>query len=312
MNPDLCGAHWTPQETDAAKAVFAADGLSTSPSEAVPGIEGYRDGETVLLWDAEEQLFGKILPSWIQTFGSCVGMGMGRAMQDSVYNAIEFGDQFGYPVSIAWEPTYGVARTAKDIGNGRMGSKPDGNYPSWFARAFHQYGVAIRRVYGTVDLTRQREDLAKKWCVRGSSVPAQIVDENKSWLSAACYWPDTVDEVLGCLRSRRGGSRACDRATNPKRQANGYCGLVPSGGHDQCWRGVIVDKHGQPYVVEQQSWPGTQAPHGPYIIEDITGRPITLPEGAGLISVDDVKYCLRNGEVIFTECPLNLWKEPPV
>jgi hypothetical protein len=309
MNQDLCGARWSARETEAAQDAFAAEGLPTYR----PDLIGFRDGETACLWDAEVELFGKMLPSWIQTIGTCVGMGMGRAMQDTIWNAIVYGDQFGYPVEVAWEPTYAVARTARDIGNGQMGSDPSGNYPAWFARAFRFYGVAIRKRYGAteIDLTRQREDLASRWCVRGSSCPQSIIDETKDFLAAACYWPQSTDEVLGCLRSRRGLSRAADRCTNPKRDRNGYSGLIPCGGHDQCWRGVVVDKHGEPFVVEQQSWPGDQAPHGEYELEDITGQPIELPQGAGLISMDDVKYCIKQGEVIATECPETLWREKP-
>jgi hypothetical protein len=269
---------------------------------------GYRDGETVCLWDAESQLFGRILDAWTQTIGCCVMEGCGRAMQDSIYNAIAFGDQIGVPVSVAPEPTYGLARMARDIGNGRMGNNPNGNYQSWFARAFHEYGVAIRKAYGTIDLTRQREDLAARWCVHGGSTPQQIIDESKNYPAAACYWPETIPEVLGVLRSGRGIARSGAWATNERRQSNGYTGLRKSGGHCECWRGVIVDQKGDTFVLEQNSW-GNDVIRGQYQIVAKDGRSITLPPGSGLIDLDDVATVLKRGEVTAFEAPKNLWRD---
>lgn len=304
MNPELCGASWSVIEMEAAQDAFAADGLATYR----PDLIGFRDGETVCHWDSEMELFGKFLPPWLQKIGTCVGMAFGRAMQDSIFNAI-CSDQFGYPVEVAWEPTYSIARTAKDIGNKRMGNDPSGNYPSWFARAFRFYGVAVRKMYGTIDLRTQREGLAAQWAT--SSTPVQIVEENRNWPAAACFWPQSVDEVLGAIRAGYGVGRATNRCTNPKRQKNGYSGLIPSKGHAQGWRAVIVDKHGEPFVGEGTSWPLSQAPHGEYEIEDISGRPIELPDGVGLLNVDDIKYCLKNGEVVAVACPENLPREKP-
>lgn len=182
----LCGARIDPAETELVHDYLRALGLPVSAAAADPSLIGYREGETVLLWDAEQNLFGKLLKSWIQTFGCCVGMGFGRAMQDAIYNAVAFGNQlWKEPVSVAWEPAYGGSRTAADIGNGRMGADPDGNYPPWMARWFHDYGVSVRKQYGAYDLTRQREDLAAQWCAKGHAVPQQIVAESKPFKSQA-------------------------------------------------------------------------------------------------------------------------------
>lgn len=308
MMDHLCGAHWSPDETEAAQAYFSAASESISPAP----LKGYRDGESVCLWDAETQLFGRTLPSWIQTIGTCVGMGCGRAIQDSMFWALAFGDQLGDAVEVAWEPLYGLARTAKDIGNGRMGSNPSGNYPSWFARAYHEYGLPIRQKYGTIDLSTQRENLAAQWCQRGHATPTSIVDSIKTYNGGACYWPQSVEEILGCIRAGYAVARAGNYSTGANRDKNGYCGLDRCGGHCQFWRGVIVMKNGNVFIAEQQSWPGASAPHGEnYTIVAETGREIRLPEGCGLIDLADATMVLKNGEVIAFGPPRNLWRNVP-
>lgn len=305
MTAHLCGACWSIIETEAARTKLESAGIQTSAESLV----GFRANETVLLWDAEHELFGKLLPSWLQRIGTCVGMAMGRATQDAILWTLAFGGQVGATVEVAWEPTYAVARQAHDIGAGKMGADPSGNYPSWYARALHRYGVATRRDYGAVDLTQQREDLAANWATGKRQPPAEIVSENRQWLVAACRWPESVEEVLGCLRAGYGVSRAANVATRPKRQANGYCGLQSSGGHAECWRGVIVDQSGNVFVAEQQSWPGEAAPHGPHRIVANDGRELELPEGCGLLDMDDVQHILKTGEVIAIAPPRNLWRE---
>lgn len=307
----LCGAHILPEETDRfcmglAKAgiepLFADASIRQKPDFTSWCVRKWQGAGSEFLWHAERSLFGKLLPSWIQTRGVCVGMGHGRAWQDAVYNELAFGASRGETVAIAWEFLYGRSRTAP--GHGRIHG--DGSVGAWAAEAGHNDGIVIRGNHGTIDLTQQREDLAIRWGDAG--VPAALLQDASGFRAHAVMRCTTTTDVRNALLARYGIARCAARATRPQRDAEGFSGTESSGGHCQCLRGVYRDRRGRTRFVEQQSWPGTAAPHGGGPLQLWDGRTEELPEGAGAIEEDDVETYLRTGEVWAMAPPRNLWR----
>lgn len=85
----LCGwlpvEQWTPAirrtVRDYTSSLAYPDFELSAPYAA---IKGAGDGVDVFHWTAELKLFGKMLPAYHQTIGSCVSQGWGRAAQDQL------------------------------------------------------------------------------------------------------------------------------------------------------------------------------------------------------------------------------------
>ena len=306
---DLCGAHIDLHETESAIIRLVSMGARPLITDNVDlgDIMSVRKGESVVLWKAEEKLFGKRLPTWIQQTGVCVWMGFIRAVTDTIYNALAFGDLMGdKDFQIAGEFSYAVSR--KIIGNLKL-RYDDGSCGAWMAEGMYSYGLLLRKIYGKDNLTRQDENWAKQHSIPGGQEISKDLYRDASDYQCDSMWClQTVDEVKAAIRSMRGIARCADRATSTKRGKDGVARLVKSGGHCQCWRGLIIDIKGNEYVVEQQSWPLDSAPNGGNDkITLQTGEVVTLPEGSAMIPMEDVQYCLRYGEVWAADCPTNLW-----
>jgi len=312
MNTDsLCGARIRPDQTAKFCERLARDGMEPHFAQATakmrPDFRKWADAKwqakpQCFLWDAEIKLYGKMLPSWIQKIGVCIGMGHGRAWQDSIYWQQAFGVAPFMPLELAWEFTYTMSRNLP----GKERWKGDGSVGAWAAEAGHDYGMLLRGQYGTIDLTRQREDLAAKWAE--SSVPQQLKNEAGGKRAESVMLCKTVDDVRRALVAGYGVARCADRATRAQRDADGFCGIQSSGGHCQALRGVFENRKGRTLFVEQQSWPGTAAPHGGGPLKLYDGSTRELPEGAGAISEDDVQYYLTHGEVWAMAPPREMWR----
>lgn len=299
----LCGAIIDLAETEHYCLALAARGVepffANATAKADADFDGWcerkwREKGYEFLWDAEVQLFGRMLPSWIQTVGVCVGEGGGRAFQDSLYWSLVYGDMRGKPVSVAWEPAYAISRV--QVGKNQIRGKY-GSCGVWMATALHDYGTVARGVFGTVDLSRQREDLATTWSQKGGSVPQTILAESANYKAEAAMLCQTPKDVRNALLAGYGVFRCADRATRPTRDADGFSGTQSSGGHCQEIRGVYRDVKGRTRYNEQQSWPPGAAPHGGGPLKLYNGEVREHPEGCGAIGEDDVGYYCQRGEV---------------
>lgn len=299
---DLCSAVYSERETERVCLALASEGKEPTFALANPDLTGFGEGKSVWLWEAEEKLFGRKLPSWVQHIGTCVGMALGRALQDAIYNALAFGGQRGDNGSIAWEPLYAMSRTEF----GRPNWNGEGADPGQACLAAHNIGCIPRGQYGSIDLTKQREDLASRWGTWKVGVPAIIKAASRNYPSAACWRINTIEDVQDAIAAHYSVFRCAKRATGKQRDANGMARQVECGGHAQEWRASLYDFKGRWIAVEQQSWvPGAcPAGGGPIKLQD--GRELELPEGAAGIYEDDVRYCLERGVVWCVAAPYDL------
>ena len=299
----LCGAIISPQFTDEVCEALSQHG-PVSFADARPGFRGFGEGKSYLHQDAEQALFGKTLPSWMQNRGTCVSQGSGRAIQDAIYSSIAVGGLVGDLVSICFETIYGGSRI--QIGRGQLGGG-DGSCGAWAAQFMHDFGILKRGVYGSINLESPREDLAVQWGQPRYGVPQSLLAESASRKLPACLRCMTVEDVRDALAARYGVARCADMATDGVRDKDGIRRPRVSGGHCQELCGVYVDKDGDLMFVEQQSW-GNAGPKGGGTFKLQDGREIAPREGSCAIYPDDVEYYLRNGEVWAFAPPRELWQ----
>jgi hypothetical protein len=313
MSDYLCGAHIDPAATEAVCLELANDGREPLFADAKPELKGFGDGKSVFAGDSELKLFGKQLPPWLQTRGTCVSMGVGRALQDAAWYAIAFGDSIGKPVELSSETIYGGARVT--IGKGSLGKASpwgtparqihgDGAIPDHAALFVYRHGLLERGVYGSVDLSHFREELSILWGNNG--VPATLLQESATHKAEACFRAMSVEDVRDGIAAGYFGARSAPKKTEGVRDADGMVTPRECGGHCQELSGVYVDRHGDLCFEETQSW-GTMGPHGggTYKLKD--GREVTPRPGAGGIRADDVRGYLRAGPIWLFAPPVTLW-----
>lgn len=313
----LCGAWISPEQTDAVCLALAAQGAEPLFGDAAPQFNGYGEGKCVLLQDAEEKLFGHTLPSWMQTRGTCVSQGTGRGVQDSLYNDLAFGDAIGKPVQLSAETIYGGSRV--QVGKGQMGkaspwgsSRPsgDGSCGAWAAQFVHDYGMLARGVYGSIDLSKAREDLSIQWGNVG--VPQALLQESAGYKARACMRAMTVENVRDGLAAGYAGARCAQKATHGQRDQDGMLQPSDSGGHCQELCGVFVDYKGRLCFVEQQSWGAEAGPVGGGMWKLQDGREVQPREGACGIFVDSIQTYLRTGEIWLFAPPKTVWADATI
>jgi hypothetical protein len=303
----FCSAVIDKDETDAVCLAMACAGAEPLFSDAMPQFNGFGEGKSYLHQEAEQKLFGKTLPSWMQNRGTCVSMGSGRAMQDALYSALAFGGNVGKPIQLCFETIYGGSRI--QIGHGKLGSG-DGSIGAWAAQYLHDFGLLARAKYGSIDLSSAREDLAVQWGSPRAGVPASLLSESSTYKSPACMKCTTVANVRDALIARCGVWRCANRATHGQRSADGVLRPVSSGGHCQELAGWYIDIRGNERCVEQQSWGATSGPvgGGPFKLQD--GREIMPREGSCAIFPEDIETYLREGEIWAAMSPTTPWQDP--
>lgn len=84
----LCGAVISPQFTDEVCEALSQHG-PVSFADARPGFKGFGEGKSYLHQEAEQALFGKTLPSWMQNRGTCFPAGSMVLMADGTEKMIE-------------------------------------------------------------------------------------------------------------------------------------------------------------------------------------------------------------------------------
>lgn len=304
----FCSAVIDKAATDAFCIELAGRGAEPLFCDAVPTLKGFGDGKSVLLQEAEKRLFGHYLASFMQRSGTCVGQGYTRAMQDAAFFALTHGGLIGRPVQLCFETIYAGARI--NVGKGSLGSG-DGACGVWAAQFMHDYGLVERGVYGSIDLSKPREDLAVLWGAPRHGVPQVLLDQSLSYKADAVMKCTSVEDVRDALAAGYGVPRCANRATHGQRDANGMLAPSTSGGHCQELCGVFIDIKGDLIFVEQQSW-GAQGPVGGGTWKLQDGREIMPREGACGIRPEDIKTYLREGELWALRPPLTMWADADV
>ena len=305
MADPRCGAVISEAATDAVCLVFAQRGIEPLFADAKPDLKGYGVGKTVLLWSAEEKLWNVTLPADTQNRGTCVSHGTKTACQDSMNWSIVNGEQIGGPTLLAYEPIYGGARI--QIGRGSLG-RGDGAYGCNAAQYVHDYGLLQRGQYGTIDLTRDHEDLAVIWGSPGHGTPASIIAESANYKVAACFRCTSTDDIADCIAAGYGVAFCSNTIWGAQRDGDGMCRPSGSGGHCEAVRGVFVDWKGRRCFIRQQSW-GEHPTGNPYVRVS-GGRLVKLPQGAYGCFEGDMQSALRDGECWAFSAPRNTWNRP--
>lgn len=311
IDPALCGAHIDPAITDAVCLAIASSGAEPLFADAKPELAGFGVGKTLLHQDTEERLFGKTLPSWNQARGTCTEQGTGRAIQLASWYAADRGGQIGKNVEWASEMLYGVGRV--QLGKGQFGraspwgakGQNDGCSPDLVAQAAHDFGWLPRGVYGTIDLSRPREDLAIAW--GNSGTPASLLSDPAICKIQACMLVKSIENLRDGLAAGYAATCSGPFATEGPRDKDGCVALtdISPMGHCESITGVFVDVHGDLRFVIQNSWNGNATTGGgTWKLEN--GREVKPAEGAAAVSTDSILKYIRRGVLWLVTGPRNL------
>lgn len=308
---DYLGAHIDPRETEAFCLRLAQVNEEPLFADARSDLRDFGVGRNVFLWDAEQALWGHTLPADSQARGTCVSRGTYRAAQLSLYWSIAFGGLVGKLVTLAYEPIYGGSRV--NVGGGRLSG--DGSYGAWAAQYVHDYGLLPRGKFGTIDLTKSNEPLACTWGTRGHGVPQSILRESADYRAAACWCCRTVEDIRDAIAAGYGVAFCSNTlwqvpdGQTTRRDGDGMCRPVDSGGHCEAIVGTYRDHKGRECFVRQQSW--GNYPRGTDRIKVYDGREIPLPEGAyGSFVADNDRALRGGGEAWAISAPFSAWRDP--
>lgn len=313
----LCGCVLDERATDAVCLALAGQGKEPLFKDARPELRGFGEGKSVLLQEAEAKLFGHNLPSFNQSRGTCTEQGSTRALQDSLYYSLAFGDRVGSAVELAGESLYGIARVT--IGKGQFGrASPWGTNPRqvrgdgcagcMVAQAAHDFGLLKRGVYDSIDLSKPREDLAIQWGNVGT--PQSLMAESASYKAAACFRATSLDDLRDGLAAGYAAAICGQLCAQGQRDSDGMAPLQACGGHCMETCGVFIDIHGDLIFVVQNSW-GANGPQGGRTFKLQDGREVQPREGCCGVRPEQMQrgYFAGNGcEVWLLAPPATPWQ----
>lgn len=263
----------------------------------------------VLLYQAEEEVLGHFLPAIFQRRGTCVMQGTFRAIETSYFDALAERRITGRRVQVASETIYPGGRV--NVGKGQLGPShpwgcncercPDGLVGAWAAKYVHGFGVIPRGVYGSIDLSQPREDLAIAWAAPDRGVPRELLALSQAYRCDAYHVPTA--EALADVTAARFASAICStHQQSDRRDDNGECGYIGSTAHCEAITGVYVRSSwdGNPATlyehtgfVDQQSW--GQIPGGPDVLRYFKGS-AKLREGAYGTPLPAMRKRMATGE----------------
>lgn len=298
-----CGAVLDSAITDEACLRLSKQGKEPLFGDAMPQFKGSGRNKTILMLSAEEALFGRTLNAFTQNRGTCVGQGTARAIQLSLYWHLAFGEEIGKPIFISPEYLYGGARI--QIRRGSLG-RGDGAVGADAAMMAHEYGILCRGVYGTIDLSGPREDLAVQWGEPGHGVPAVLVTEASKYKSAACFLCKTIEDCEDALISGHALALCSNSIFSDTRDSDGMCRWSSTGAHCRCIGGMFIDKKGRRVFVEYQSWGDYPRGGGKWKLSN--GNEVQPPQGAYGIFSDSLQRQLDEGECWAVSPPKTAWR----
>jgi hypothetical protein len=280
---------------DAVKAALpeieAIQGFSTSFATTALAAAG-DDESSVLLWLWELKVFNSLQASWNQKqVGSCVSFGNGRAVDDLIGGmaAMAVIDWPGFHV--ATEPIYGGSRV--EVGGGAISG--DGSVGAWAAKWLLQWGVLLRKKYGSIDLSEYSESRCREYGRRGC--PDELEPEAKLYPVKGVVQIKTAAEAWKAIGS--GYSIAvCSNRGFTTTLKEGFCDPSGSWGHCMEVRARVIAKRGGRVVKAfaiQNSWAGYLGGDR-YYIDGLTGEKVELPEGCFLATFEVVDGMLAQDD----------------
>lgn len=293
---------WTRDQHAIVEKIIASRDIPVlTYSSAFKEMKDSDNNQDVFLWKAEEKLFGKKLPAFYQSMGTCVSKANARAAQDQLLiecalRGSQLPDNLKLDLIVASEPIYVGSR--QEIGGGKVSG--DGSIDSWAHDWLMKYGVSFRIVYTDpstgkkYDLTKEDDQITVQWEATRDDVPPFIELQAKDHPikdSSKCPDGDTAWTALGSLNGVTVPSSQGFTTTRVK----GIC--KPSGrwDHDMYLRGRCTLKGGNRAGIIQQSW-GQNNPGGDNKLDLETGETIELPNGCFAAYWEYIdKYMIRAG-----------------
>ncbi|MBD1366027.1 hypothetical protein IDJ77_19595 [Mucilaginibacter sp. ZT4R22] len=159
----LCG--WI---DDPASALMAQESFDIQAVSFYNDIAGDGAGKVILLHKIYEQVTGTSFPVWMQAIGDCVSFGFALGVNVLMAMQKSFDDTQEFITDTATEPIYGGSRV--EIANNgvpRSILSHDGSTGIWAAQWIKQFGILLRQVYDTVDLSAYSGPRAKNWGQQG-------------------------------------------------------------------------------------------------------------------------------------------------
>lgn len=289
------------EDREHTEAFFAAQKFPTV-TQATASWLGVDDNKDIDFCAIYEAISGKSWDSLNQNpRGFCVGFGNAKiatltlAVQASL-NKITF------PGDVAVEPIYGGMRY--EIGAKKHGSNlnrgGDGGVGSWACEWLQEYGILLKKVYGTTDLTEY--SIARCDQMGKSGVPDDIEDDAKLHpfdTSTLCETGEDAWKLTGQLYPL---VHCSNQGFDMSRQSNGICRAVGSWAHCAGWSGRFTLKGGTRVLRYDNSWEGKRDGTGylgnPVIIQGEYG-PIKLNGNQFLVPLEVVDRICRSGRETF-------------
>ena len=148
-------------DIESARQEFIDNNRTPYFSQLAGDIKGSGKNKQVLLWKFFEKITKAPFSPRFQDIGDCVSQG--SALGVDTLTTVQIGllgknEEWKGPCST--ESIYGGGRV--EVGKGKI-KRFDGMTGAWAGEWVRDYGILLRGVYGDIDLTKYRPDLARLW-----------------------------------------------------------------------------------------------------------------------------------------------------
>ncbi len=288
------GWHYDPAEVE--RIIMLQPAHARAFKTAAPQIFG-TDWKDTWLWVWEDALFGKTLPAFLQTRGTCVSQAIARAIQDQIgLNIVMRVKPEEWKAGVATEPIYGGSRI--EVGRGQLG-RGEGSVGAWGWEWVKKWGVLFRLNYGPgLDLTMPNDEVAVKWGTQSSGVPTELETIARERPVDIITPISNVEELAVSITNSYGAAVGSQQGFTGRRDTNGFDRPSGTWSHEMYFRGVLNVKGNRHAIAVQQSW-GNQ-PVGPDIVTLETGEQVKLPQGVFLIDFSVADSMIKRGRDCFT------------
>ena len=213
------------------------------------GIRNSGKGKRVLLWKAYEAVTGQPFKCHEQEIGDCVSHGFTLGAEVlATWEIHVLRQREKWLGKFSTEVTYGLSRV--EIGGGRI--RGDGSTGAWGSLALTRYGVIRRGVYGSVDLSRYRPDLAKRFGDQGVPDDLETIAKERPVKTATLC--TSYSQAIDAMANGYPVVVCSNRGFNMRRDRDGF--LKPFGSWPHCMMFFgYDDSSSRKGVCIANSWP---------------------------------------------------------
>lgn len=205
---------------------------------------------------------------------NCVAFGNGRAVNDLICISALQGILELPEEDVATEPIYGGSRV--EVGRGVLGNS-DGSLGSWAAGWLLNWGVLLRKVYGSEDLREYNTDRCRSYGVRGC--PDSLEPIAKQYPVKGVALVTTGDALWQALGSSYPVAVCSNRGFTTTLQG-GFCEPSGSWGHCMEFRGRFIHPTRGKCVIIQNSWADyLKSKNNPHSMVETRQSKVQLPDG---------------------------------